>query len=253
MLYDYPKYYEAAFSFRDYFAEVNFLQSCASKYLDRPLANVLEIGCGHAPHAGEFASRGIDYLGMDINPNMLSYARTKWVHLPDQFRLFEADMVKFDSPEKVDLAFVMLGSLYLNNLEEMNSHFDSVARAIRPGGLYFMDWCVQLADPLIRNKHNEVHQVVDGIRITSRFDTKLLDPIEQTYEEKWTVLIDDHGSTRRLQIIEKNRAIFPQEFSLFIHHQTDFELIGIWPDWQFNAKSKGDPGAERPFALLRRV
>lgn len=135
----------------------------------------------------------------------------------------------------------------------MTSHFDSMAAAIRPGGLYFMDWCVQLTNPLVKNRNNEIHQVVDGIRITSRFDIRLLDPIEQTYEEKWTVLIDDHGSTRRLQMIEKNRAIFPQEFSLFVKYRTKFELIGIWPDWQFDDTVSVDPDEGRPFALLRRL
>ena len=253
MLYDYPKYYEAAFSFRDYVAEVDFIEACAERYLDCPLSSVLEIGCGHAPHAGEFASRGIDYFGMDINPIMLEYARTKWIHLHNRFDLFEADMVKFDSPAKVDLAFVMLGSLYLNNLDEMTSHFESMAAAIRPGGLYFMDWCVQLTDPLTKYKQNEVHQVVDGIRITSRFDTRLINPIEQTYEEKWTILIDDHGTTRRLEMIEKNRAIFPQEFALFIGLQTKFKLIGIWPDWHLGSTGPADPDSGRPIALLRRI
>lgn len=104
MLYNYPKYYEAAFSFRDYVAEVDFIEAVTDRYLNRPLGRTLEIGCGHAPHAGEFVSRGVDYLGMDINPKMLEYARTKWVHLADQFDLFEADMVRFASPARVDLA-----------------------------------------------------------------------------------------------------------------------------------------------------
>lgn len=253
MLYDYPKYYEAAFSFRDYLAEVDFIEAISDRFLDSSLSSVLEIGCGHAPHAGEFISRGIDYLGMDINPKMLEYAETKWVHLINQFELFEADMVKFDSPTRVDLAFVMLGSLYLKNLDEMTTHFKSMAAAIRPGGLYFMDWCVQLTDPLVRYRNNEVHQVVNGIKISSKFDIKLLDPIEQIYEEKWTVLIDDHGTIRRLEMIEKNRAIFPQEFTLFIKHQTNFELIGIWPDWHFDGVPPVDPNEGRPFALLRRI
>lgn len=253
MLYDYPKYYEAAFSFRDYLAEVDFIEAISDRFLSPPMRSVLEIGCGHAPHAGEFISRDINYLGMDINPRMLEYARTKWIHLTEQFELFEADMVKFVSPAKVDLAFVMLGSLYLNNLDEMTSHFKSMATAIRPGGLYFLDWCVQLTDPLVRYRNSEVHQIVDGIKISSRFDIRLLDPIEQTYEEKWTVLIDDHGTTRRFQMIKKNRAIFPQEFALFIKHQTEFELIGIWADWQLESSPPVDPNEGRPFALLRRI
>ena len=252
MLYDYPQYYEAAFSFRDYSAEVDFILTCAQRYLKRPLESVLEIGCGPAPHAGEFAQRGIDYYGLDINRNMLDYARSKWVHLPDQVRLIEGDMTKFQSPSKYDLAFVMLGSLYLDSQEGIISHFESVARALKPGGLYFLDWCVQLADPLVKFDRSEVHQVVNGLRISSQFDIRLLDPIKQVYEEKWTVLVDDNGVTRKLEMIEKNRAIFPQEFRLFIDKLTNFELLGIWPDWRLETTESTSLCESRPFALLRR-
>lgn len=252
MLYDHPKYYEAAFSYRDIERETDFLTQCAERYLAFELGSVLEVGCGHAPHAGAFASRGIKYSGLDINPNMLEYARSKWSHLADRFSLQKADMVSFEPVAQVDLAFVMLGSLYLKTLDEMTTHFESIAAALRPGGLYFLDWCIEFSDPLIHNQGHVFSQLRDGIKINSRFDIRLLDPVEQLYEEIWTVDVDDHGDKHQFQMIEQNRAIFPQEFKLFIKHQTDFEIVGWWQDWNLAKNNFDAQGTIRPFVLLRK-
>ena len=43
------------------------------------------------------------------------------------------------------MACVLLGSLYVSSNEELRSHFDAVARALKPGGLYVLDWCVDFS------------------------------------------------------------------------------------------------------------
>ncbi|MDH3889948.1 MAG: class I SAM-dependent methyltransferase [candidate division Zixibacteria bacterium] len=81
MLYDNPKYYEVAFSFRDIPSEVEFMQRCLKRFSKIGVNSLLEIGCGHAPHAGELIRREFSYTGLDINKNMLNHARSKWQHL----------------------------------------------------------------------------------------------------------------------------------------------------------------------------
>jgi SAM-dependent methyltransferase len=252
LLYDFPKYYEIAFSFRHIEQEASFLHACIQRHSRIRVKRVLEIACGPAPHAGELTDRGYAYVGLDINPVMLKYAADKWRETPKPVELVEADMVSFTLPHQVDFAFVMLGSLYLNSQADMSSHFDSVARSLKPGGLYFLDWCVQFTDPMTPKIKSAFEAEVDGILIDSRFDTRLVDPARQLYEEIWTVDVDDHGRRRSFQMVERNRAVFPQEFLLFIQNRPDFEFVGWWHDWDLRKPIDEASEISRPVVLIRR-
>jgi hypothetical protein len=128
-----------------------------------------------------------------------------------------------------------------------------MAACIRPGSLYFLDWCVQFSDPLTAALNNESVCERDGIRVASRFDIRLVDPARQLYEEVWTLDVNDHGEEHRIETIERNRAIFPQEFLLFVRSRPDFELVGWWQEWDFEKPIEHSDDIKRPVALLRRI
>ncbi|MCB2230829.1 class I SAM-dependent methyltransferase [bacterium] len=253
MIYDYPKYYEAAFSFRDIAAETAFIAHAIDRYSAVPVERVLEIACGPAPHAGELIRRGYAYTGMDINSTMLEYAGIAWKHLKPEPTFFKANMVRFDSRFKADFVFVMLGSLYLNSIEEMQSHFDSVASALTPGGLYFLDCCIQFSDMMVPVHSNRVVTGDRDISIQSAFDIRLIDPARQIYEEIWRVDVDDNGKHHTFEMVEHNKAIYPQEFLLFINQHPAFDFVGWWEDWDFNRPITVGCNPTRPLALIRRV
>ncbi len=252
MLYDHPQYYDIAFSFRDIEREVDFIVACIDRYSRIPVKRVFEIACGSAPHAGELTNRGYLYIGLDNNRNMLDHAAYKWRHLVPPPRFIEANMVTFIPSQQVDFAYVMLGSLYLNSLDDMTAHFDRMARSLQPGGLYFLDWCIQFSNLLVPRMASAVTQESDGIRVESHFNTRLVDSARQMYEEIWTVHVDDHGRRRTFETIERNRAIFPQEFLLFLESRTDFEFVGWWHDWDLEKPIEGNSEVQRPVALIRR-
>jgi SAM-dependent methyltransferase len=253
MIYDHPQYYEAAFSFRDAARETAFMQACMNRFSGVDVRRVFEVACGHAPHAEEMAALGYSYVGLDNNPIMLAYAAERLRHLQPPSEFIKGDMVSFDCHREVDFAYVMLGSLYLNSLEEMTSHFNSMAACLNRGGLYFLDWCVQFTDPLKSCSDSEVVMERDGIRTRSRFDIRLIDSATQMYEEVWTMKVEDHGQKRDFQITELNRAIFPQEFRLFIKNRPDFDMVGWWCDWDLNRPVEGQSEVDRPFVLLKRI
>jgi SAM-dependent methyltransferase len=252
MLYDYPQYYEIAFSFRNIEDEAAFIDKCVNQFSDIPVRRIFEVACGHAPHAGELIRRGYEYVGLDINRNMLDYAAYKWRSLGPPPEFVEGDMIDFRYDKKVDFAFVMLGSLYLNSIEDMTRHFNAIARILNHGGLYFLDWCVQFTDPMVPRARNNVSMERDGISVESKFNTRLVDSARQMYEEVWTVNIDDHGRHKRFEMIERNRAIFPQEFLLFLESRTDFDFVGWWHDWDLEQPIEGHTDVKRPLVLIRR-
>ena len=253
MLYDYPEYYETAFSFRDIEKESDFIDLCIKKYSKIDVLNIFEIACGNAPHAGNLTKLGYRYHGLDLNRNMIDFATYKWRNLDPPIDIIEADMIKFDHEMKQDFAFVMLGSLYLNSFDEIKSHFDSMSNLLNTGGLYFLDWCIQFGDPLEHNNNNRFVIEKNGIEIDSHFNVKLIDKDHQMYEEIWTVNVNDHGRHKQFSMIERNKAILPEEFLKLIADRNDFEFIGWWREWDFDKPIENKHPVTRPVAIIRKV
>lgn len=261
MIYDFPEYYETAFSFRDIKEEARTLQLAIEKFSRINVREILEIASGPAPHAGELVKAGYSYTGLDNNKNMIDHAKSKWKNQLQQINFLEADMKTFeiDENQKFDFSFVMLGSLYTKCRKEVTSHFDSMANALNKGALYFLDSCIQFSDP--ENHHMNQYTIEkNGIIINSRFYIKLLDESRNLYEEIWTLNVNDNGKYQEFEMTEENEAILPQKFKSFIAQRNDFEIVGWWDDWKFECPIENIDNSDTKFhstnrsiVILRRI
>ena len=248
-LYANPKYYEIAFSYRDIPQEVKVMQEIINRYSHIPVERVLEFGCGNSPHMEELLKLGYRYVGLDLSPEMLEYSRRKAKRLGHAVELIQADMVDFTLDDPVDFAYTMLGSLYVQSTDELISHFAAAHGALRKGGLYLLDWCVDFAW-LADTKDSWVIEE-EGIAVYVRHSTELLNFVEQTFRETIDLAIDDNGTTHRLTQTSTRRAIYPQEF-LLITGDAGFEFMGWWDNWDLNAPLTGEEEeTSRPIAVLR--
>ena len=103
MLYDEPKYYEIAFSFRDIPFEVDLFEECFKRFSKISVKSLLELGCGNSPHMKELVKRGYEYTGVDLNEAMLEYSREKADKIEGKIDLCKADMVNFSLDTPFDL------------------------------------------------------------------------------------------------------------------------------------------------------
>jgi len=251
-IYDYPKYYDVAFSYRDTARETAVMQQAVRLFSHIPVKTVLELACGHSPHLEHMANLGFSYRGIDLSPAMLDYARAKAAALGSEARFYQADLADFTLPEQVDFAYIMLGSLYVQTTAQLLSHFSCVERVLKPGGLYFLDWCIDFSP--LSNTRDAWTCRKDGIEVRVRYTTKLLSPAAQHYEE--SLHAEVHEGKQRFYLSHKNirRAIYPQEFILAATHLHKFEFIGWWNDWDFNAPlDRVSHGIVRPITILRRL
>jgi hypothetical protein len=233
-LYDYPVYYEAAFSFRDIRQEAEVFDECIKQYSRIPVRRVLELGAGTAPHMDEWAIREIEYVGIEAT-------------------LLKADMRSFSLHRTVDFAYTMIGSLYAQTTEDLNSHFDSVGKALNPGGLYFLDWCVnfQWADPSDADHSWKIER--GPMKIEVRFRSELFNRAAQTVQNKLIANIDDAGKLLKLETEDVVRTVFPQEFLLLIERSKKFEFLGWWNHWKLNTPIEKATRISRPIVLIRRI
>src|SRR5439155_10294498 len=138
-LYDYPVYYDISFSYRDIPAETEFIEEAIRRYSEIPVRTILELASGTSPHLEEMCRRGYEYTGVELNDQMIAFVRDRISRLSLAASVLKMDMIDFCRQEQADCAVVFLGSFYVTTDAELLTHLESVARAIRSGGLYILD------------------------------------------------------------------------------------------------------------------
>jgi len=99
----------------------------------------------------------------------------------------------------------------VRNTEELLSHFSCAEAGLKPGGLYFLDWCVDF-EPLANNLDSWVMRR-QGITVNTRYSTRLHNAPEQLYEESILFTIKEKGQERTLPPPGVAEGHFPRSSS----------------------------------------
>jgi SAM-dependent methyltransferase len=231
-IYKHPLYYEIAFSFFDVKKQVDTFELIIEKFSKIKVNRFLDIACGPSLQLREITRRGYEAVGLDLAPEMLRYLSEKAKEQGLRIETVQADMCNFRLKRKVDFAFIMMGSLVVESDEKLLSHLDSVACSLKKGGLYFIqnkivDWTGTKPDYGKREQSWIMEK--EGISVETTYScTFWKDMLNQTYTEKGTLEVNDHGETKRLVSEEDLKFIFPQEFKTLIKLNGKFEFLGWW-------------------------
>ncbi|KAK9812874.1 hypothetical protein WJX72_005033 [[Myrmecia] bisecta] len=140
-IYDMPEVYQEVFA-RDLPAEVAFLTELYKQRGKGQLQSFLDLGCGPALHAVALAQLGVQAMALDNSPVMLQYAERNAKKAGVSLQLLQANMQNFELPAgaHVDLAAMLLGTAaHLLHSRDLLACFQSVRKALRPGGLFVME------------------------------------------------------------------------------------------------------------------
>jgi len=249
--YDNPEYYDLAFSWRDIAGEVDFLEECFARYSRIPVRHVLELASGTSPHIEELSMRGYRYTGLDISKAMVKWSEAKARDLGIDATFIEADMADFNLSEPVDFVVTMCGSLYTRSTAGFMSHLRSVARALRPGGLYFLDWCINFEwnQPKGEQRWKMKRR---GVEMKLRFIEEVIDPASQIARHRLIGDLNDRGREHHFESRNTVRVILPQEFLLHLEKCGEFEFLGWWNNWDLKRPMEKEESANRPVTLIRR-
>lgn len=132
-------FYDIVFR-RDVSREVKFLEDEYRERHGRPPAAMLDIACGPGYHAREAARRGIAAYGIDLRPEMISFAREQAAADRVDVHWMAGDMRRFSLPKPVDIALASFDAMdcMLTN-DEIVAHFGAVAANLTPRGLYVVE------------------------------------------------------------------------------------------------------------------
>jgi len=220
--YDKAAYYELAFSFFSQKKQVTNLEALFRKFGKRKLARVLDIACGPSPQLLEFASRGYEAIGLDLNLNMLRHLSQRAKERDVQIETVKADYTNFRLRKKADFALIMMGSLIVGSNEAFLSHLDSVSRSLNSGGIYFIqNWHVDSAPATgswVTKK--------GGVTIKTTYESRELNPVTQEWEERLVQDVDDHGKKMRFVHERPFKRIYPQELKALVALNGKFRFAG---------------------------
>ncbi|MBS7633494.1 class I SAM-dependent methyltransferase [Candidatus Bathyarchaeota archaeon] len=252
-IYRHPLYYEIAFGFIDAKKQVDSFERIIEKFSKIKVKRFLDIACGPSLQLREIAKRGYEAVGLDLSTEMLAYLRQKAKKEKVKIETVKADMCRFKLAKAADFAFIMMGSLDVESNERFLSHLDSVAGSLKKGGLYFIqnkivNWTSEEAQTWTMER--------EGINVKTTFRTHWKDLLNQTYIEKCTMEVNDHGQMIKLESEEELKFIFPQEFKTLIQLNGKFEFLGWWKGncdtWHLNQPICKENLSNENMVLLRR-
>jgi SAM-dependent methyltransferase len=232
--YLHPHSYEIALAPGNTVQELDFFEAAIDKFSTTKVHRVFELGAGTAPYLEEWNRRGYAYCGLDLSPAMVEFARDKAKCKGIHASFVLGDMRDLDRDlGPFDLAYVLLGSLYVRSNQEFLDHLDRVAGLLAPGSLYLLDsfvWFRIFHD----YKRSWVRQK-NGVKVHTRYRVEITDPVAQTYNECLTFTVDDHGNGKIIDGRVPAKVFFPQEFLCLVELSGRFEFIGWYNDFSFTA------------------
>jgi len=233
--YSLPHIYDIAFDFRDVKGEVDFLCHIAKKQLGRPVKSAIELACGPAYHAREFARRGIVSDGLDLSPEMIAYTR----ELANKERLamnaIEADMRWYRSEKKYDLAYILIASFaHLLTNQDILDNFNCVADLLNDGGVYV----IVTAHPRdfwgVGERYAKTHWTMerDGVVVITDWggDNDRFDPLTEIDDVTVSFAVTENSETTVHKCPERLRRLSFQTFQALVQLSGRFETANLLGD-----------------------
>jgi SAM-dependent methyltransferase len=249
-IYKNPRYYEIAFSFRNIPQEVNFFEKAIKKFSKIKVKKVLELASGTSPYLEEWHKRGYKYLGLDLNQEMLAFAKSRAKEKKINATFFRENMNKFSIRNlKVDLVYLLLGSFYVKSNDEFFEHLDCVSKVLNPGGLYILEGAVWFN---IFGNNKQIWTISkEGVRVKTTFEAKVINPLNQTFQEVLNLEVWDNGVKKLIRGGEIRKFFFPQEFLTLIKCHKKFEFLGWFENFDLTKTVSNQP-LNRNLVILRK-
>ncbi len=141
-LYDFPPIFRAVHMEQPHeiAEEVTFLGKVWARHLKRPVRRVLDVACGDSPHGRLLARSGIEVAGVDRSAVMIAAGREQ-SRGSKGIKFYRRDIEDFRIPAReFDAAFFWSETFpVIMENASLIAHLKSVARVLRPGGLYCVD------------------------------------------------------------------------------------------------------------------
>lgn len=189
-IYENPRLYDLAFSFRDIPGECDGLLALARAHGVAKPRSVLELACGPGHHLREFSRRGLSAYGVDVSPEMLGYAKLLCERDGVRVRFKRADMRHYKLADRVDIALCVFDS-FTHCVTDADgiAALRSTAAALRRNGLLIFELThpADYFDPSHGRTLGSWTEQHTDVVMRARYDTSVRDAVEETYVATMTI------------------------------------------------------------------
>jgi SAM-dependent methyltransferase len=138
------KYYDLLYGDKDTAAECAFVRGIIERHAGAA-QSMLDLGCGSARHAAEFAKAGMSVTGVDNSEGMITQARARVRNLPanirDRIVITTGDVTAFTSARTYDAVVSLFHVInYQTTDEALSGIFDTARGALGDGGVFVFDF-----------------------------------------------------------------------------------------------------------------
>ncbi len=231
----YSEYYDLFYADKNYAAEASFVWDIIQRHKPAGARSVLDLGCGSARHAVEFARAGLMVTGVERSGDMIARAKDRIERLsPDlrrQLTLVEGDATNYTPATTYDVVVALFHVVsYQTSNDALAGIFRCARLALSKGGLFIFDFwygpAVLTKQPAVRVRR----VAAPNIRLT-----RIAEPEYQfnrnVVNVKYTIILVDQRSGLSKEIVEVHsmRYIFLPEIEM-LASQHDFEVteVGGW-------------------------
>jgi SAM-dependent methyltransferase len=258
-MYRRPQLYDRAFGFRDIPAECRGVLALSARYGLAQPHSAIELACGPAHHLRELSRRGLACLGIDINAEMLGYAKALCKRDGVIVAFKRADMRTFTVSRRFDLALCLFDS-FAQCVTDRDA-IETLRRtgaALRKGGLAFVEF-THPADYFGKGRSRTSERWTQGKgdeRISARFSLTRFDPVAETFVASLVITPkarNGHRGSRRALVMR-----WPQHMWLrggiryVVQASACFDIVGWYGDIDPILPLDSSVRAWRMIAVLRR-
>lgn len=228
-------------------------QALIQKYSPINVNKVLEVCCGACPHGLLFAEHGYQVTGFDYSVPMLQMARVMAEQAGVYVKLYRRDSENFTlSGGPFDMAMCLSetqpAGFTANDGFEYNDawvrHLDCMARVLKPGALYLLDWGYYLKDDRVRI-YEPAEWSIEKVRIPGLATVirREWSPPDDLYGNvHWNVLdlyvvYDDGGTLRTRDLVMEPLNFSLPHQELLCRMSGKFKLLAAHTEGSFKRKS----------------
>lgn len=233
-VYRYPQYYAIGYRWNTE-AECQFIEACLKAHGPQEASRLLDIGCGSGRHLLEFAKRGYQMTGFDASPEMVAFVEEASTKAQRSVAVSVGDLRRLKLQGTYDAAYCMMDTFrFLLTNEQILAHLRTVAKHLRPGGLYLTDfWVPSRWDQI----GNEIHQweQAEGettVRVFYLQHPDSADPVAQTFDDELVFEVREGQDTKTIRGGRtRTRLLMPQEFLGLVEASGAFDRLGVYGEF----------------------
>jgi len=232
----YASFYDSLYQDKDYSSECDFLEKVFSKYCNKRIISILDLGCGTGNHSILLAERGYLMTGVDISKNMLSFAKEKNLQKNVSINFHERDIRNLSLKKKFDAVILMFAVVsYQVSNSDIRAVFKSIKQHLKPNGIFIFDcWYGPSVTHIKPSKR--VKKVNNGNIEIIRIANPVLNKKNKMVTVNFTIY--EKKANQILKTVKEShpqRFFFPEEINNFAIKE-DLSILEMCPFLSLNKK-----------------